>query len=36
MDTFETYKLFKLNCWPRTMFKAYGKMEMSIQIKPVQ
>ena len=37
MDTFETYNSFKLNCWPKTLFKAYGKIEkMSIQIKPLQ
>ena len=37
MDTFETYNSFKLNCWPRTLFKANGKMEnMSIQIKPLK
>ena len=37
MDTFETYNLFKLNCWPRTLFKDDGNMEkMSIQIKPLQ
>ena len=37
MDTFEIYSLFELNCWPRTLFKGYEKMEkMSIQIKPLQ
>ena len=37
IDTCETYNSFKLNCWPRTLFKADGKMEkMTIQMKPLQ